>query len=350
MKVTYTGRMDVGGSGIGTTAWHQVKPLIEENLLERVYAPAGKKVPEKLLTKIPDINAPYIVGDIFFDGYTSLTIEKYPEILQTWGNHCLYQFREFPKAKKIVNLYSAHPIEQDTLMRGEPNYVSSADSMKKQIKELELADYIFIPSEFVYNSLVKHKLQYKAKIVPFGVDLEKFKPRETPKEDDKFQIMFVGQNWLRKGLIYLLTAFKKLDLKNAELIVAGVQDDLGKAFPLENVKFGWVPDLVKAYQDSDVFVLPAIEDGCPLAVYEAMACGVPPIVTDTNGTAQHIYNGQNGFIIPPKSVDAIMDTIKSIYDNRDLGIKMGHQARKTAEAFPWERHEQEYVKFIKSIT
>lgn len=349
MKVTYTGKMDIGGSGIGTTAWHQVKPLLEEDLIEKIYAPAGKKVPEKYLHKIPNIEAPYIVGDIFFDGYTSLSIEKYPEILQSWMNHCYFQFKEYPKAKKIVNLYSAHPIEQDLLLRGEPNYVSNPDSIKKAIKELEIADYIFIPSEFIYKSLIKHHLHYKAKIVPFGVDLEQFTPRTEPKEDDKFRILFVGQNYLRKGLLYLLTAFKKLELKNAELIVGGVPKELGEMFKMENVKFGWIPDLIKAYQDADVFVLPALEDGCPLAVYEAMACGVPPIVSESTGTYQHISHGRNGFIIQSKNIEDIMDKIKVLYDDRELSKQMGKLARKTIEYFPWERHEQEYFNFIKSI-
>jgi len=269
MKVTYTGKMDVGGTGIGSTAWHQVKPLIEEDLLEVVYAEGGAKVPEKYFRQTPDWTkqSPYEVQDLFFDAFCTVMMTKEPEILQTWGSHCLFQLRSFPKAISIVNLYSAHPIIQHNLMKGEQAYVPKPVLMQKMIKELEECDHIFIPSEWILKSLREFGLDYKAKLVPFGVDLEKFTPRDYPRDDDVFRVIFVGANWVRKGLIYLLKAWKKLNFSNAELIIAGVPTHGKTLYPdLKNVKWGWVPDLVKAYQDSDVFCLPSLEDGCPLCV------------------------------------------------------------------------------------
>jgi len=352
MKVTYTGKMDIGGFGIGTSAWHQVKPLIEEDLLEIVYAEGGAKVPEKYFRQTPDwaLSTTYEVQDLFFDAFCTIMMTKEPEILQTWGSHCLFQLRSFPKAISIVNLYSAHPVVQHNLMKGEGNYVPRPVLMQKIIKELEECDHIFIPSEWILKSLREFGLDHKAKLVPFGVDLEKFTPRDQPREDNIFRVIFVGSNPVRKGLIYLLRAWKKLNLSNAELVIAGVPADIKNPHPdLKNIKWGWVPDLVKAYQDSDVLCLPTLEDGCPLVTYEAMACGIPPIITDTTGTEQHIYNGTNGLIIESKSVNVIAEALQMCYDNRERVRQMGKMARTMAEAFPWERHEQAYVKWIKSL-
>jgi len=352
VKVTYTGKMDVGGTGIGSAAWHQVKPLIEEDLLEVVYAEGGTKVPEKYFRQTPDWTKqnPYEVQDLFFDAFCTVMMEKEPEILQSWCSHSLFQIRSFPKAISIVNLYSAHPIVQHNLMKGEQSYVPKPVLMQKMIKELEECDHIFIPSEWILKSLREFNLDYKAKLVPFGVDLEKFTPGEQSREDDTFRVIFVGANWVRKGLIYLLSAWKKLNFPNAELIIAGVPTRGKTLYPnLKNVKWGWVPDLVKAYQDSDVFCLPSIEDGAPLCTLEAMACGIPPIITETTGTYQHVYNGTNGLIIKPKSANAIVEALQMCYDDRDRVRQMGKMARKMAEAFPWERHEQAYVQWIKSL-
>ena len=135
MKVTYSGKMDVGGSGIGTTALHQVKPLIEEDMLEKIYAPSASKEYEKYLTAIPRVDGPYVVQDLFFDAYCSLVMEP-PEILQTCGSHCLAQLRAFPDAISIVNLFSAHPIEQAKMLKDERFFISNPILVKKMATEL----------------------------------------------------------------------------------------------------------------------------------------------------------------------------------------------------------------------
>lgn len=350
MNVTYSGKMNIGGGGIGTTAWHQVKPLLDEGLIEKIYAPEGKLVPYDKLMKVPTVNAPsYDIGDIYFDGWCAIHMNE-PEILQSWMMHSLHQFDAFSGAIKIVNLFSAHPEVQDSLMAGEPGYNRNITSIMKGAKELEKADYIVIPSEFVYNSLRKYHLEDKAKIIPFGVDLDKFAFSERPK--GKFKVIFVGENWPRKGLHYLLAAWYKMKLKNAELVVAGIPAEWSKQLNPNNdpsVKIGWVDNLVKELQSSSVFCLPAIEDGCPLACYEAMSCGLPVIISKNTGTYQHVEHGRNGFIIEPKNLSTLIEHIKFLYDDYDLVRSMGIRARKAIENFTWERHESEYIKFIKSL-
>ena len=261
--VTYSGKMDIGGSGIGTTAWRQVKPLLDEGLIKHIYAPESKQKPEGMFTVVPSISGPYFFQDTFFDAIVSQIME-YPEILQTWASHCLFQLREFPEATSIVNLYSAHPIVQAKVIGTENVNPVLA---KKVIKELEICDHIFIPSDWILSSLKIVGLEHKAKLIPFGVDLEKFTPKKE-KQDDTFRVIYVGSNWIRKGLIYLIQSWIDLDLKNAELTIAGVEklpDKLMKKLP-ENINIGWIPDLAEKYRQSDIFVLPALEDGCPLCV------------------------------------------------------------------------------------
>ena len=344
--VTYSGKMDIGGSGIGTTAWRQVKPLLDEDLIKHIYAPESKQKPEGMFTVVPSISGPYFFQDTFFDAIVSQIME-YPEILQTWASHCLFQLREFPEATSIVNLYSAHPIVQAKAIGTE-----NIDPVlaKKVIKELEICDHIFIPSEWILSSLKIVGLEHKAKLIPFGVDLKKFTPKKE-KQDDTFRVIYVGNNWVRKGLIYLIQSWIDLDLKNAELTIAGVEklpEELMKKLP-ENINIGWIPDLAEKYRQSDIFVLPALEDGCPLATYEAMASGLPVIVSSNTGTKQHVFEGVHGFVVPPSDIKELSKKIQYCYDNPELVKKMGRNARKMAEAFPWERHEQLYVKWIKSL-
>jgi glycosyltransferase involved in cell wall biosynthesis len=352
VRVTYTGKMHIGGSGIGSTAMHQVKPLYKNKMLGKIYAPDIKSPKDASLLhlfwkQIPDIPHPlYLVGDVLFDTITSLEMEE-PTILQTWMNHSYAQMTRYPDAIKIINLFSAHPDVQAKLVGMNVNDPATAISLKRQRAELEMADHILVPSLFALESLREFGLNKKATVMPFGVDLEKFKP-STTYSVKTFKVIFVGSNWERKGGPQLLKAWDKLDLKDAELTICGVQADaLGDVGIKENVKVGWVPDLVKTLQQSSLFILPALEDGCPLATHEAMACGLPAVVTHNTGTKDYITDGKDGWIIESHNVDAICDVLQNAYDKSRTELNMmGLEARKTIEKWPWERYEQQYIDFI----
>ena len=349
VRVTYTGKMEIGGSGIGSTAMHQIRPLYMNKMLGKIYASDLQSPPDASLlhlffTKIPEVQHPmYFVGDVIFDTITSLQMEK-PSILQTWLNHSYAQMLKYPDAIKIVNLFSAHPDVQAKLVGMDTQNPVTKLSLERQRTELEMADWILVPSEFALNSLKEKELDKKAILIPFGVDLEKFIPGE--KKDDVFRVIFVGSNWERKGGPLLLDAWEKLNLKNAELIICGVSEEMVGDVE-ENVKIGWVPDLVMALQNSSIFCLPALEDGCPLATYEAMACGLPVIISENTGTKQHVTEGKDGFIIKPDSVDSICEVLEDLY-TKDVS-KLGKRARKTVEKWPWERYEKTYIDFVKGL-
>lgn len=349
VRVTYTGKMEIGRSGIGSTAMHQIKPLYMNKMLGKIYASDLQSPPDASLlhlffNKIPEVQHPiYFVGDVIFDTITSLQMEK-PSILQTWLNHSYAQMLKYPDAIKIVNLFSAHPDVQAKLVGMDTQNPITKLSLERQRTELEMADWILVPSEFALNSLKEKELDKKAILIPFGVDLEKFIPGE--KKDDVFRVIFVGSNWERKGGPLLLDAWEKLNLKNAELIICGVSEEMVGDVE-ENVKIGWVPDLVMALQNSSIFCLPALEDGCPLATYEAMACGLPVIISENTGTKQHVTEGKDGFIIKPDSVDSICEVLEDLY-TKDVS-KLGKRARKTVEKWPWERYEKTYIDFVKGL-
>jgi len=298
-------------------------------------------------------NQPYIINDILFDGVVSLHIESC-DIFHGWSGHSLFTMKEVPDAVKIVNLFSVHINEQAKILNPEAKKlygektrpVVIEDNILKVEKELEIADIIHVPSEFIYRSLKKYNLHKKAIINPFGVDVDKFKP--VNKKDDKFRVIFVGSNWLRKGLIYLLKAWEELNFKNAELIVAGVKEPI---IDIDNVTWGWYnhDELVEKYNSSNLFILPSLEDGCPLVTYEAMACKLPVAITTNTGTSQMIRHGHNGFVLPVRDVDAIMDVIQKIYDEPDYGEFIGNNARKTVEGYTWKKYEDRYMKIIKEI-
>lgn len=103
-------------------------------------------------------------------------------------------------------------------------------------------------------------------------------------------------------------------------IAAGRIDYLGK-----------LDDVRPAISESSVYVLPSYREGTPRTVLEAMAMGRPIITTDAPGCRETVVEGDNGFLVPVKSVDALVEAMKRFIDQPELVTKMGQRSRAIAE-------------------
>ena len=178
--------------------------------------------------------------------------------------------------------------------------------LQKHLRELEIADYIAVTSHFTQASLLENGIaEDRILLTPLGVDAARFVPANAP-NDGRFRVLYVGQLRLRKGVQYLLEAWARLRLDNAELLLVGdVVDEfkeiLHKALRQHaNITVvGHAADPVRLYQSASVCVLPTIEDGFGLVVLEAMACGAPVILTENTGAKDCVRRDIDGFILPP---------------------------------------------------
>ena len=97
------------------------------------------------------------------------------------------------------------------------------------------------------------------------------------------------------------------------------------------------PDLAEAYRDSDVFVFPSLVEGMGLVVLEAMACGLPVIVSP-NGPGDLVRDGVDGFVIPIRDPEAIRDRLERLYRDPLLRAEMGRNARARALQYDWSAY------------
>ncbi len=149
---------------------------------------------------------------------------------------------------------------------------------------------------------------------------------------DNVYVITVGQFIERKGFDLLLKGWNKLNGENAELIIVGGGDDRPKyeAFIAENkldnvtiIDFLDKKDLYEYYKASDIFILPTREDVWGLVINEAMACGLPVISSDNCIAAQELITpGENGFIYPVYSIDAMTNCLQQLIDNKELRDEM----------------------------
>jgi len=174
-------------------------------------------------------------------------------------------------------------------------------------------------------------------IIYNGVDVDYFKP--SKKNNKKIRLISTGRLIERKGYGYLIDA-----LGEEELVLIGegnLVGELKEKAKGKDVKFlGRLEkrELVKELQKSDVFVLPSLNEGMSNSVLEAMACGLPLIVTDVGGSKE-LVDG-NGFIIEKGSVESIKNVLNKI-NRKDL-VKMGKKSREIAEGMSWKEVGKEY--------
>ncbi|MFB9146798.1 glycosyltransferase family 4 protein [Halomonas alkalicola] len=94
---------------------------------------------------------------------------------------------------------------------------------------------------------------------------------------------------------------------------------------------GRLDDVRPAIADSSVYVLPSYREGTPRTVLEAMAMGRPIITTDAPGCRETVVEGENGYLVPVKSVDPLVGAMQRFIDQPELVARMGQRSRAIAE-------------------
>jgi len=226
----------------------------------------------------------------------------------------------------------------------------------KELQEYEETDYIAVPSLFVKRTFLEEGVP-EAKLLhnPFGVDLASFNP--IPKEDKTFRIIHCGNITFQKGVHYLLQAFSELKLPDAELWLIGYLSD--ELRPLlkkwDNGKIlhkGPYPqrELYKYYSQGSVFCLASIQEGLAQVIPQAMACGLPIICTTNTGGEDMVRNGQDGFIVPIRDVDALKEKLVLLYEDSQLCKSMGESARERVSGrYSWDHYGENAVRHYREI-
>lgn len=207
--------------------------------------------------------------------------------------------------------------------------------------EIHEADGILVPSEYVRDTLVaRGTAPERVYVLPYGVDIDRFHPAPSPRRDG-FRILFVGQLSQRKGIRYLLEAVKRLNIPDAELVLVGKMIGRDSAFAPYRGVFRHVThvpyhEVHRLFQDADIFVYPSLHEGSAFATYEALASGLPIVTTKNAGSVAR--DGQEGFIVPIRDVEALMDRIERLYRDRSLRAAMADAARRRATDFTWAQY------------
>ena len=220
---------------------------------------------------------------------------------------------------------------------------------KRERKDAELAQatLISVASAFTRRSVERVGATQPTLVVPYGFPVESFAPRpEAPR--GRFTVLSVGTHDLRKGTPYLLEAWKRAALPDAELHLVGPLR-LAASFLAERTvgvrHWPHVPksELGARYAAADLLVFPTLGDGFGLVIQEAMCSGLPVMTTPCGGGPECLTDGVEGWLVPPRDIDALVERLRQAAGNRDALVSMGLRARARAESYTWRDAGQALV-------
>ena len=235
--------------------------------------------------------------------------------------------------------------------------------IERQVEEYEQADFILSPSNYSRRTFPDH-LQKKVVLAPLYGRSYSAAIRPPKPLGSIFTLGMVGGEPLRKGLLYLLQAWKELALPNAQLKIR--TDDDVYTYPVlkqllvdqPNVcVINYVPDISEFYAECDAFILPSVDDGFGMALFEAMAHGIPSIATGNCGASELLVSERDFLLIDAFSVEQIKDSIRRLYESKELCERLGSSGAAAVAALldgevsrPYEEGMDRLLGAIRSTT
>jgi starch synthase len=258
-----------------------------------------------------------------FDRWARTKLVPGDHVLSSYGyaNSC-FKYARSHGGKTFVDGGNSHPENFWNLLVEEHrtwgcNYPPiSRQHYGRAMKMMEDVDYVLSPSEFVTNSFLERGFRDDQILrVFFPVDLSVFRSERAPRPPDRpFTVINTGGLSLRKGTPYLLESFRMIrkQIPDARFLLTDSITDSIKPIMARysDLPIEWAPYLPEAeladrLRTADLFILPSLEEGLVRTALQAMACGLPVVLTPNTGANDYVEEGVNGSVVPLRDPAAI---------------------------------------------
>jgi glycosyltransferase involved in cell wall biosynthesis len=213
---------------------------------------------------------------------------------------------------------------------------------QRRLHDLELADRILVPSQHIADTLVRYgTARERVRVVPYAADCRRFRPDPAKRHDASCTFLFAGGITQRKGIKYLLEAWRRVRRPGWRLQLLGalprepgpLRAYLDDVELLGRVAHADVPGRMAA---ADVFVFPSLFEGSAVVTYEALACGLPSLVTPSAGSV--VRDGEEGLLVPAADIERLAAAMEQIGTDPARRAAMAQAARRRALEFDWLRY------------
>ena len=224
---------------------------------------------------------------------------------------------------------------------------------RRRLADVSLADLILVPSDHIAERLAQSGIPpYKLRVIPYAADCNRFRPQAQKLHTASCTFLFAGGITQRKGIRYLLTAWERIRRPDWNLQLLGplprnlepLAPSLAHVQVLGRVSHAEMPSYMAA---ADVFVFPSLFEGSAVVTYEALASGLPSIVTPAAGSV--VRQGIEGFLVAPGDVNALANRMEQLGNSPELRAEMSQAARARSLDFDWPRYHAAVIDEIMSL-
>lgn len=259
----------------------------------------------------------------------------------------------------ILDAPSIHHAAQDRLHGTTDSPALHRRIVRIKDEEIALADHILTVSELARRTYLEAGVPAeKVHAVPLGADLELFSPDEHRQDKDApFTFLFAGATIRRKGFDLLLQAFDRVALAElgVRLRIVGPRGDLGHLLDSrtdDRITFLGPrpqPELTAELRRADVLVLPSRNDSYGMVVAEALASGIPVLISEMVGAKDLVTEEKTGWIVPVEDASALAERMAWCARHPEAVRAMGPDCRRAAEAAAWPAYHRRLAEVVKSL-
>jgi alpha-maltose-1-phosphate synthase len=225
---------------------------------------------------------------------------------------------------------------------------------ERRLRDIELADRILVPSEHIAGELARHGTRRdRIAVVPYAADTNRFVPDPRKVHGSACTFLFAGGITQRKGIKYLLEAWRLVRRPGWRLQLLGaLPANTRPLIPyMDEVEWlGRFPhaEVPARMASADVFVFPSLFEGSAVVTYEAMACGLPCIVTAEAGSV--VRDDQDGLVVPVRDIEALAAAMERLGSDVSLRAAYSASARAQAEAHDWARYHDAVIDAVRCVS
>jgi hypothetical protein len=224
---------------------------------------------------------------------------------------------------------------------------------ERRLCDIELADRILVPSRHIAETLARYGTPAeRIQVVPYAADTRRFRPDPAKRHGEGCTFLFAGGINQRKGIRDLLEAWRLIRRPGWRLQLLGAlpRDPGPLAAYLDEVELlGRVghAEVPARMATADVFVFPSLFEGSAVVTYEALACGLPSVVTPSAGSV--VRDSEEGYVVPVRDVAALAERMERLGADPGLRAAMSVAARARAEEFDWARYHAAVIGALRDV-